>query len=98
MEKCESVKIFADHFSLEPLFLISESKEDYYTNYSQYIEANERMKNEYEIEDIMNLSYIEWVRKVNQDYKEPPPESGGGIPKLSIVSMIRMLIDGIRGL
>jgi hypothetical protein len=90
------VKTFADHFSLEPLLLFKRG-DDYHTNYSPYARDSEIMKNQYEIDEIMNMSYIEWVRKVNQEYKEPSSESGGGMPKLSILNMLRILIDGIKG-
>lgn len=92
------IKNFADHFSFEPLLLLKEKNNDkYYTNYIQYIEAAESMKKEFELEEVMSMSYIEWVRKVNLNYKESPPESGGGLPKISIGNMIRILIDGIKG-
>ena len=92
----ESVKNFADHFSLEPLVLIKQDN-TIYTNYYQYIEKVEDLKKEFEVEELLSMSYLEWVRKVNLNYQPTPSSSSSGMPKISLINMLRMLIDGIRG-
>lgn len=92
----QSVKNFADHFSFEPLVLFKQD-DIVSSNYLQYIEKAEELKEEFDVEEVMNMSYIEWVRKVNQKHKPSLPTSSSGMPKISILNMLRMLIDGIRG-
>ncbi len=95
----ESVQSLADHFSLPPLVIIGKKdKMNLVNNLSHYGEIAESIKREYEIDDLMNLSYLEWVRKVNENFdpNAQEEEHGGGLP-LSIGDLIMMLIDGIRG-
>lgn len=92
----ESVKVFADHYSLEPLVLIKQNNR-ISSNYSKYIENAEQIKKEFEVEELMSMSYLEWVRKVNLDYKPTHSTSSSGMPKISLINMLRMLMDGLRG-
>ena len=93
------IQSFADHFSFEPLILLRKDGDPkIYNNYDKYIEHANKQKYEFEVEEIMKLPYIEWVRQVNYDYDpsipETTPRMGKGIP---IGIIMRLLIDGIKG-
>lgn len=95
----DSIQSFADHYSLPPLVLIGKKGDAKVSdNFSKYGEIAESLEDEFEIGEIMNISYLEWVRKVNENYD---PTIQGEIPKISpkvgIGLMLRLLIDGIRG-
>lgn len=90
---------FADHFSFPPLILIG-SKESprMVDNFSIYNEMADILVQKFDIEELLELSYIEWVRKVNGDFD---PEKDGKVKhkplNLSLKLMLRLLIDGIKG-
>ena len=95
----ESVQSLANHFSLPPLVIIGRKDNmNIINNFSMYRELAETIKKEYDIEDLMKMSYLEWVRKVNESFdpNAKEEEHGGGLP-LSIGDLLMMLIDGIRG-
>ncbi len=94
----ETVQNFADHHSLQPLVIIKQKGDNQlYSNHSQYVKNKEKMIEEFGVEDVMKMKYIEWVRKVNASYEPPVSKSSSGWPSISIVNMIRVLIDGIKG-
>ncbi|MFX1406240.1 MAG: hypothetical protein ACFFBW_04745 [Promethearchaeota archaeon] len=95
----ESIQSFANHFSMMPLILMGTSKDGIlHNNYTKYIELAEKLKEEYQVQDLMKLSYIEWVRKINENFDTSALETSSikksGIP-ISVI--LRMLIDGIKG-
>jgi len=95
----KSVQSFTDHFSLMPLVLIGTNKEGIvHANYKKYIELTETLKKEYDVEELMKISYMDWVHKINENFDPSVPESTStkksGIP-ISVI--LRMLIDGIKG-
>ncbi|MBD3215814.1 MAG: hypothetical protein GF311_24605 [Candidatus Lokiarchaeota archaeon] len=95
----KEIQNFADHFSLPPLILIGNKQNPrIYDNYSLYNTIAENLVKEFGIEELLDMSYLEWVRKVNENFD---PEVDGKVkPKplnLSLKLMIRLLIDGIRG-
>ncbi len=95
-EPPDSVKSFADHFSLPPLILMSKGgQEKIFNNYSRYRKMAESFLDEFEVREIFNLSYMEWVKKVNiePDIFEKKPF----MPKMGIKTLLTFLIDGIRG-
>ena len=93
-----SVTNFADHFSFEPLVLIKQSENDnLITNHLNYVNNAKILKDEDDVEDVMNMTYIEWVRKVNSSIEPEPSESSSSFPSISLINMLRILIDGIRG-
>ena len=67
-------------------------------NYSFLSEIAETLKKEYDVEDLMKMTYLEWVRKVNENYNPDAEEEKKqeGL-KLSFRDNLMMLIDGIRG-
>ena len=94
----ESVRNFADHYSFEPLVLFKQKEESQLcSNHTPYVKEKEKMIEEFGVEDVMKMTYIEWVKKVNEGYKPSESRSSGGLPNISIVNMIRVLIDGIKG-
>ncbi|MFW9949758.1 MAG: hypothetical protein ACFFKA_06495 [Candidatus Thorarchaeota archaeon] len=94
----ESVQNFADHYSLEPLVILKQQEESQiYSNHLQYVKDKEKMIEEFGVEDVMNMEYIDWVKKINENYEPSDSKASSGWPKISIVNMIRILIDGIKG-
>lgn len=94
----ESVQNFADHHSLEPLVILKQKEEDQvFTNHLQFVKEKEKLIEEFGVEDVMNMEYIEWVKKINKSYEATDSKMSSGWPKISIVNMIRILIDGIKG-
>ncbi|MFX0074554.1 MAG: hypothetical protein ACFE96_03875 [Candidatus Hermodarchaeota archaeon] len=94
----EAVRNFADHYSLGPLVLFKQKNENQiYSNHFHYVKQKEKMIEEFGVEKVMKMTYIEWVRKVNKGYKPSVSKSNGGLPNISILNMIRVLIDGIKG-
>ncbi|MHA1669206.1 MAG: hypothetical protein ACTSV5_01375 [Promethearchaeota archaeon] len=94
----ESVQNFADHFSFEPLVILKQKGDDHlFTNHLHYIKNKEEMIEEFGVEDVMKMPYIEWVRKVNASFTPTTSKASSGLPNISILNIIRILIDGIRG-
>jgi len=97
----EQIQSMADHFSLPP-FIIMNNKNDekLYTNATKYFEIAEKLIKEYEVEDLMKMTYLDWVRKVNKDFDPNKPEKvkeTGLISTLGIWNLLLLLVDGIRG-
>ena len=92
-----SIQSSADHFSLKPLIIIAQKEKDVYTNYEKYTSNAEELAREFDLEELLKLNYIEWVRKVNENFKPPVVDSTSGMPKLPLKIMLMMLIDGIKG-
>ncbi len=93
------IQSFADHFSFKPLILMKKKGDlKVYNNLKKYANQAERIKQEFELKEVMNMSYIDWVRKVNKNYDPSISEVGSskglGIP-LGII--LRVLVDGIKG-
>jgi len=93
------IQNFADHFSLPPLIIIG-SKENplMVDNFSVYNKIAQNLIEEFDIQELLDMSYIDWVRKVNEGFD--PKIHGKVKPKplnLSLKLMLRLLIDGIRG-
>ena len=98
-EPPEDIQSFANHFSLPPLIIIGKKDEEkIFNNYLQYGRIAERLLDELEIRDIIDMPYIEWVKKVNENYN--PSEDVADELDISAFRkkvLIRLLIDGIRG-
>ena len=45
----------------------------------------------------MDLSYLEWVRLVNKDFKPSPEIKKSRTENIGIGTMLRMFIDGLKG-
>ncbi|MFX1326140.1 MAG: hypothetical protein ACFE8N_14415, partial [Promethearchaeota archaeon] len=94
----EPIIAFANHYSLSPLVLIG--KQGYpslHGNYSKFDESIERIIDEYELKDIMNLSYLNWVELVNKDFKPQDMVNKSRTENIGIGTMLKMFIDGIKG-
>lgn len=94
----EDLKSFLNHNALPPLILFKAQGKEFQNNYSKYKNIADSLKREFTIEEMMNMSYIEWVRKINEAF-DPIKELQ--FPKqgmnLDFITAIRLLIDGIRG-
>ncbi|MHA1726452.1 MAG: hypothetical protein ACTSYC_11090 [Promethearchaeota archaeon] len=90
---------FLNHFSLPPLLLyVGKQQDEIQDNYSYLESLIKSLIKEFDIEELMEMTYIDWVRKINADFDEnkelkfPKQEM-----KLDISSALLLLIDGIRG-
>jgi hypothetical protein len=94
----EKLISFANHFSLPPLVIIGQKEKPIIIeNYSKYDEICKELMNEYDLKEIMELSYLEWVKQVNTDFDlEKDDVSPQGL-KMGIGTLLRLLIDGIKG-
>ncbi|TFF98162.1 MAG: hypothetical protein EU541_07185 [Promethearchaeota archaeon] len=95
----ESVQSMVDNYSFSPLLLLKpKNKEKLYHNFQKYNKHAKALIKQYEIEDLMDMSYLEWVRKVNKNY-DPSQKSAKQEMSLSLglKTMLTLLIDGIRG-
>ena len=67
-------------------------------NLKKYANHAERIKQDFELKEVMNMSYIDWVKKVNKNYdpsiSKASSSKGLGVP-LGII--LRLLFDGIKG-
>lgn len=93
------IQSFADHFSFKPLILMKKIGDlKVYNNIKKYANQAERIIPDFELKEVMNMSYIDWVRKVNKNYdpslSKASSSKGLGIP-LGI--LLRLLVDGIKG-
>jgi len=98
-EPPEEIQSFANHFSLPPLVLAGKKGEkEIFNNYFKYGKIAEDLLDELGIRSIINMPYIEWVKKVNENYKPSDDESDEiNISAFRKKVLIRLLIDGIRG-
>lgn len=94
----ESLIAFANHFSLHPLVIIGNEEHPLITdNYSKYDDSVKKIIDKYNLKEIMDLSYLEWVELVNKDYDPSEEVKKSRTENLGIGLMLRMLIDGIKG-
>ncbi|MFX0041393.1 MAG: hypothetical protein ACFE8L_00645 [Candidatus Hodarchaeota archaeon] len=95
------IQSFADHISLPPLIIIgNKDNPELINNYSKYGKIAEKLKIEYDIEKLMNMNYMEWVREINKDFDPNHPEkipTKSMVSRLGVLTLLKMLIDGIRG-
>ncbi len=95
----EDKQSFANHFSLPPLVLFkSKDASNLEDNFSRLKENADALKEEFGVVELLDLTYMDWVRKVNANF-DPTKELK--FPKqgmnLNIMTALRLLIDGIRG-
>ncbi|MBD3342800.1 MAG: hypothetical protein GF353_27125 [Candidatus Lokiarchaeota archaeon] len=93
------VQSFVDHFSLPPLIFAKWRNDNYvYDNFSHFETDMKELIGEYDLENVLNLSYMDWVKKINKDY-DPSYDSQITSEKInySIGLILRLLIDGLRG-
>ncbi|MHA1805641.1 MAG: hypothetical protein ACTSU4_14090 [Promethearchaeota archaeon] len=90
---------FLNHYSLPPLLLyVGKYQDEIQDNYSYLESKASSLIKEFDIEELMEMDYIDWVRKINADFdtarelKFPKQEM-----KLDVSSALLLLLDGIRG-
>ena len=91
---------FADHYCLPPLVILKDQKDEkIHIIQNKIMELGNELKQEFEIDDIISLDYLEWVKHVNENFDPSAPEEQlkEGL-NLDIKTMLIMLFDGIRGL
>ncbi|MBD3194749.1 MAG: hypothetical protein GF317_06825 [Candidatus Lokiarchaeota archaeon] len=89
---------FADHYTFPSLVIFNTKNKKTHTNYSRYSKITKALMNEFDVKELMNKDYLEWVREVNADYDQNKPEPAKGLKlNLGVKTLIRLLIDGIRG-
>ena len=95
----QTIQSFADHFSLPPLISIgTKSNPNVFNNFSYLEDKIQKIIRENDLTELFDLSYIEWVRKVNQNFD---PKEDEKLPEtdlnLKLKTFLRLLIDGIKG-
>ncbi len=94
----ESLISFANHYSLPPLVLIGNQEQPLLVeNYSKYDVLVKEVIKKYNLEEIMDLSYLEWVKLVNKNFKHSPEIKKSRTENIGIRVMLRMFIDGLKG-
>ena len=94
----EDIKNFIKHYSFRPLFMILDENGNIIgENYKRYSKIADDLIKEYNLEEILDLHYLEWVKKVNKDFdpsKEivKPPRAN----KLRISVFLKILLDGLK--
>ena len=90
---------FLDHFSLRPIICIgNKDKKILYNNYNFYTDELNAIIQDQNLEEVMQRSYLDWVRFVNENYNEiKEPKTSSEITKIGLINLIRILIDGIKG-
>jgi hypothetical protein len=100
----DEVQSLANHFVLPPLALMEEPGSarpllrKLASSFAPFEEASAALFAEFDLEDA-DRPYLEWVRAVNEN----PEKYGGEMPELAsaeigVLKMLRVAIDGIRGL
>jgi len=94
----EAAISFADHYSLPPLIVIGRNKKPIMVeNYKKYDAiANEIIKDK-DINDILDLSYLDWVKLVNTDYDPNQAPVTHPRPKIKLGTLIKLFRDGLKG-
>ena len=94
----DSLISFANHYSLPPLVLISNREQLLLVeNYSEYEVLLKEIINKLNLEEIMDLSYLEWVRLVNKNFKPSLGKKKSRTENIGIGTMLKMFIDGLKG-
>ncbi len=97
----KAIQSFADHYSIPPLVIIGKKNDSkIIENYSIFSKMAESLKEEYKVENVMDMSYMEWVKDINKEFDPNKPEKVKGeglVSKLGLYKLILQLIDGIRG-
>lgn len=89
---------FIKHFNFEPLnIILDENGEPVGDNYTKYAEIAKELIKEYDLEEILEMSYLDWVKKVNEDF-DPTKETvkAPRANKLRISVFLKILIDGLK--
>lgn len=90
----------ADHYCLPPLVILKDKKnQKIYIAQNKIMELGEELREEFEIDDIISMDYLEWVNHVNENFDPSAPQEQlkEGL-NLDIKTILIMLFDGIRGL
>lgn len=98
-EPPEEIQSIANHFSFQPLILAGKKGEkEIFNTCIKYGKIAEDLLDELGIKSIINMPYIEWVKKVNEDYKPSEEEADElNISAFRKKVLLKLLIDGIRG-
>ena len=90
-----NLQAVANHYSLPPLVLINNSQtKEIIHNFSHIQKSIKSIVKEYNIANIMNKNYLEWVEMVNKDIV--PEEKRRDDINVKISHLIRLFFDGIR--
>jgi hypothetical protein len=96
----DEAQSLANHFAFPPLALMEKpgAERPAATSFAPFEEASAALFAEFDLEDA-ERPYLEWVRAVNEN----PEKYGSEMPELAsadigLLTMLRVVIDGIRGL
>jgi hypothetical protein len=94
----EKHQSFLDHYSLPPFLIISTKNSTLFYNSMELNKIAKSLIKEFDVSDIMEKSYIDWVRTLNKDFD---PTQSQELPqasmKLGLRTILTLLIDGIKG-
>lgn len=89
---------FANHFSMPPLVILEKKDgSEVINNYSKYEKEKNGLIKEFDLDQIMDKSYLEWVKDVNQDFDSKQdivkvPRAN----KFKISVFLKILRDGLK--
>jgi hypothetical protein len=94
----ENHQSFLDHYSLPPFVILARKNGTLHHNGSKLAEIADSLIKKFQIENMMNIPYIEWVREINKDFD---PNKETKLPKqslkLGLRCLLTLLIDGLKG-
>ncbi len=92
----KSIQSFANHFSFPPLIIFQNRLTgQIYGNHSQLNLTIKKIVKKYNLEQILDKTYLEWVDIVNEEETTREEKERDDV-NLSMTHMIRFLVDGIR--
>lgn len=91
----DEIQSFLGHYSFPPLVIWRNQQSNLlYTNYENLNIATRKLMDDYQIEDVMNLSYLEWVELINQQKEKERKQRDDTHFKLS--SMLTLIWDALK--
>ncbi|MFX1391899.1 MAG: hypothetical protein ACFE9Z_17680, partial [Promethearchaeota archaeon] len=97
-EPPDEIQSFANHYSLPPIVIIGNQEKPFLNeNYSKYDQSIKNIITKYDLNEILSLSYLEWVELVNKEFKPSFEIKKARTENIGIGTMLRMFIDGLKG-
>ncbi|MFX1515723.1 MAG: hypothetical protein ACFFC6_05395, partial [Promethearchaeota archaeon] len=94
----EELQSVANHFSFPPLIVFQDPQTGKISgNFSQFSKKYiEQLIEEYELEDVLNKTYLEWVDLVNQEEEDQMEDKERDDANIKFSHLLTFIIDGIR--
>ncbi|MFX1538084.1 MAG: hypothetical protein ACFFDI_28145, partial [Promethearchaeota archaeon] len=95
-EPSKELQSSANHFSLTPLIVFQDPQTGKISgNFSQFSQHIEQLIEEYELNEVLDKTHLEWVDLVNQEKDQVEDKERDDV-NLKIQHLLTFLIDGIR--